>query len=320
MGDTQNASKVGLITPTYWRDLERCALLCESVDRHVTRFARHYLIVADDDMRLFAKFRTDRRVVLPLSDLLPRWLKPLPKFLRRRSRRFWGSFRAAPVNGWHVQQFAKIAMASTMSEDRACMLDSEVVFFRPFDASVNFGQNNLSPLYFRPRTIVANAPLHAPWVHSCHRLLGLGRPRFPAHDFIGPVIYWDQTDVRAMTARIEAVTELEWLEALCRARSISEYMLYGYFVLNNADAMRRHRLTTKTLCSTYWDTEPLDETAIEHMLRTAGRDQPAFLVQSFSNTPVSRIRAVLHRLQDDAAEPLAPLAPQMDLAPADELR
>ena len=50
-----------------------------------------------------------------------------------------------------------------------------------------------------------------------------------------------------MTARIEAVTGLEWVEALCRARSISEYMLYGYFVCNNADAMRRHRLTTQKL-------------------------------------------------------------------------
>ncbi len=74
MDNSRDARTVGLVTPTYRPDLERCALLCESVDRHVTSFARHYLIVADDDVRLFAKFNSERRLVLPVSEFLPRWL------------------------------------------------------------------------------------------------------------------------------------------------------------------------------------------------------------------------------------------------------
>ena len=58
---------VALITPTYSHDLERCTLLCESVDRHVGAFANHYLIVPDDELALFAKFNKSRRQVLPLS-------------------------------------------------------------------------------------------------------------------------------------------------------------------------------------------------------------------------------------------------------------
>jgi hypothetical protein len=55
MDPSRDPRTSGLITPTYRPDLGRCALLCESVDRHVTSFAKHYLIVADDDVRLFAK-------------------------------------------------------------------------------------------------------------------------------------------------------------------------------------------------------------------------------------------------------------------------
>jgi hypothetical protein len=40
------AGSMCLVTPTYWRDLELCELLCESIDRYVTSFEKHFLIVA----------------------------------------------------------------------------------------------------------------------------------------------------------------------------------------------------------------------------------------------------------------------------------
>lgn len=314
MDGSGSACTVGLITPTYRPDLERCALLCESVDRHVTSFARHYLIVADDEVPLFAQFTSGRRQVVPVSRFLPRWLKPMPAFIERNHRRYWWSLRSAPVNGWLVQQFAKIAAASSIPEHRACMIDSDVVFFRSFDASNPLRTGTRPPLYFRPREVAADAPLHARWVASSHRLLGLPPPVFPADDFIGHVIYWDRQTVRAMTARIETVTGVEWVEALCRERSVSEYMLYGYFVCNNSVAMQRHRLTAATPCVSYWDDVPLDEAAIEGMLRGAGADRAAFSAQSISGTPVSRIRAVLRRLQNDTAGRSASLAPAIETA------
>jgi hypothetical protein len=297
MDESRDMNSVGLVTPTYGRDIERCALLCESVDRYVTSFAKHYLIVADEELALFARFNGGRRQVLPLSQLLPPWLKPLPGFILRKNRRYWWSFRAMPVSGWHVQQFVKIAAASLFSEPRTCMLDSDVVFFRPFDACA-FAQPNPAPLFIRPREIAADAPLHAPWVRSSHRLLGLGEPAFPADDFIGHIIPWDRRTVRAMIARIEEVTGLDWLDALCRARDVSEYLLYGHFVRNTAGFTSDHRCTTKNLCLSYWDAAALDEPAVERMLRAAAADYVAFSAASFSETPVHRVRAVLARLAE----------------------
>src|ERR1700730_17351330 len=158
-------SAVALITPTYSHDLERCTLLCESVDRHVSAFANHYLIVPDDELAMFAKFDKGRRQVLPVSQLLPSWLKPLPRFIRRKNRRYWGSLRAMPVSGWHVQQFVKIRAASLFPQPRTCMLDSDVVFFRPCDVAP-FGRPNPVRLFARPRETAPDGPLHAPWIRS----------------------------------------------------------------------------------------------------------------------------------------------------------
>jgi hypothetical protein len=287
-------SAISLVTPTYWRDRDLCAMLCESVDRHLSSYVKHYLIVADEELPLFKGFNGARRVVVPSSQLLPAWLKPLPRFVQRKSRRYWWSLRAAPISGWHVQQILKIAAASQFPEERCCILDSDVVFFRRFDLSA-LQRPNPAPLYTVPREVTADAQLHAPWVRSSHRLLGLDEPAFPAPDFIGHIITWDRLAVRAMIERIETVTGLEWVEALCRMRNFSEYMLYGFFVQNSLRHMPQHFATERQQCLSYWGTDALDRSAIERMLGEAGEDYVALSAASISGTPVDVTRASLEK-------------------------
>jgi hypothetical protein len=286
---------VALITPTYSHDLERCTLLCESVDRYVTGFATHYLIVPDDELTMFTRFDRGRRQVLPLSQLLPSWLKPLPRFVRRNNRQYWWSMHGKPVNGWHVQQYVKIAMAYIAPETVSCMLDSDVAFFRPFDLS-DVAPANATPLFVAPGDVTDRLPNHVSWVRTSHRLLGLEAPSLPADDYIGHIIFWDQQAVRSMTARIEQVTGLEWIDALYRAHGISEYMLYGYFVRNNAPALRHHRRTTQSLCFSYWDSNPLDPAGLERLLRATPDHCVAFSSASINGTSVGDVRAALDQL------------------------
>ena len=79
-------------------------LLCESVDRHVTSFSTHYLLVPDADVACSLHLANAHRIVLPASWFLPDWLRPLPRLMQRKRRQFWWSLRARPVSGWHVQQ------------------------------------------------------------------------------------------------------------------------------------------------------------------------------------------------------------------------
>src|SRR5580698_11134582 len=90
---------VALLTPTYGRDLELCTLLCESVDRHVSSFTKHYLLVPDCDLSLFSHFESERRTVLPASRFLPASLRPLPRIVQRKRRQYSWSFRSKSESG-----------------------------------------------------------------------------------------------------------------------------------------------------------------------------------------------------------------------------
>jgi len=290
--DPNEMNPVALLTPTYGRDLELCTLLCESVDRHVSSFSKHYLLVPDCDLPLFSRFESERRIVLPASRFLPGWLRPLPTIFQRKRRQYWWSLRAKPASGWHVQQILKIAATIALPHRRYCILDSDVVFFRDFDLS-RFEYPNSIPLLSMPGMVTSDQVSHSRWVDTSHQLLGLPKPSLPASDFIGHIIFWDQETTRAMASKIEAVAKRDWIEALCRTREFSEYMLYGYFVQNDAQFARRHSPGSRTGCVSYWDSPKLGKPELNRLLGGADRNDVAFSAASFSGTPVPIIRSAI---------------------------
>lgn len=294
-------NSVALLTPTYGPDLALCTLLCESVDRHVGSFSKHYLLVPDSDVPLFAHLASDRRAVLPASQFLPKWLRPLPTIFQRKRRQYWWSFRTWPVSGWHVQQFLKIAATMSLPHQRYCILDSDVVFFRDFDLA-RFQHPHPIPLLALPEEITAQQVNHANWVGTTHQLLGLPTPSLPATDFIDHIIFWDQQTARAMAGRIEDVTGLEWVEALAKIHGFSEFMLYGYFVQNSEQFADRHVPISRTPCISYWETPTLGKTELNRLLRSANAHDVAFSVASFSGTPVHCIRAAIDDVRADASD------------------
>jgi hypothetical protein len=302
--------RVALLTPTYGRDLELCTLLCESVDRHVTSFSKHYLLVPDCDVELFSHLESDHRTILAASQFLPKWLRPLPRIVQRKRRQYWWSFRTMPVNGWHVQQYLKIAATVSLPNQRYCILDSDVVFFRDFDLS-RFEYPNPVPLLTMTNVVTADQARHSRWVATSHQLLGLPTPQLPASDFIGHIILWDQQTTRALVSKIEAVTNLHWVEALSQTRDFSEYMLYGFFVQNDA-ASAIHTAVPTTPCVSYWEQPTLSKAELKQLLQGADKYDVAFSVASFSGTPVETIRAAIA----ESGTLLAPIAPNHQFAGA----
>lgn len=282
---------VGLITPSHRGDLERCALLFDSIDRHVARRGEHYVVVHDEDVGLFARFRTNDRHILPVSDFLPSWLRPVPG-LRWRGRRYWWSFKGQPISGWHAQQIVKIQAASTLPEERFCLIDSDNVFFRDFNLSP-LARPNPVPMHVYRGGVTTKRPRHQLWIASASRMLGTEQAPLPADDYIDQIIVWDRETVQAMIARIEAVTGRNWVAALCRERDFSEYMIYGSFVANLPSAAGPHRIGTESLCRTYWDNEVLGKQDILGMLCSASPSQAALCIQSFGPTPLATISTSL---------------------------
>jgi hypothetical protein len=116
-----------------------------------------------------------------------------------------------------------------------------------------------------------------------------------------------------MTARIEEVNGIEWIDALYRAHAISEYMLYGLAVCSDVETLRRHRCTTQSPCFSYWDRKPLDKAALDNLLKAVPEHCVAFSSASFNGTSVHDVRAAVERLTNPqrarpgrTAPPVAP--------------
>lgn len=286
---------VSIITPSFHRDLEACRLLCETLDRHVTGFTDHYIVVTSDDLPLFAPLAGPHRHVVTEREVLEVKLYTIPFLWKGRRYRWLPGTR--PVYGWHIQQVLKFAMALAQPNPRVIFIDSDIFFVRPFDIAAFAGGASV-PLQFDRGAIVPAEAAHVTWLRTAHKLLGLDAPTLPADDFIGNMIVWDAGIVRQILERIEANAGEPWWTALLRARHFSEYLIYGTAVTSDPALMARHNAITEHPCLTYWEGPPLDAAGMRAFASRLRPDQSALGVQSFVGTPVQVLRDLALREEE----------------------
>jgi hypothetical protein len=299
--ETALSSSFALATPSYRGDVDRCRLLCASIDRFVSGHAVHYLLVEDRDVPLFRDLEGPRRRILAESRLLPRWLKPRPDPFSLGRRRVWAGLRAAsrglpPLRGWHAQQLRKFAVAKACTEDVILFADSDMLFVRPFDLGALERQGAVR-LYRKPDAITADMARHRPWCENASTRLGLGRPTYPGPDYINNLVSWRREHVLSLLALIERRSGRDWVTAIARDRQFSEYMIYGYYVerVLGLEAAG-HWPDPRELCKVYWfgeDVAGFDGLgSFEEVLEPW---QVAVGVQSFIGQPLDKIRALFER-------------------------
>ncbi len=246
-----------IATPSYAGDIERCRLLCASIDRFVSGHAMHYILVEDGDVALFRPLEGPRRTVLPESALLPSWLKARPDPFSLGKRRVWTSLGALargvpPLRGWHAQQLRKFALPLASREDVLLFADSDMLFLRPF-ALDSLTTDGAVRLYAKPDGITADMAEHVSWCGMAAALLALPAPTIPSPDYINNLVTWRRDNVLALHRHIEAVSGRGWVEAIARQRQFSEYMIYGYFVERVLGlAAAGHVADSHELCKSYW--------------------------------------------------------------------
>jgi hypothetical protein len=296
---------LAIVTPSYAADFERCELLCESLDAFAVDAFRHYIVVADHDHRQFAALSSPRREVIPDSELLPVWLKAVRRPFDRLGRHVWisGDIRKQirPLSGWHVQQLRKLALPRMIDQDVIVMADSDSMFVRPFGVS-NFKVDDEVRLYRRHGVIGVdpqNEADHVAWTRNAASALGLPEPSFPADDYINNLVSWRRDRALALVARIEALSGMQFVQALGRLGAFSEYQLYGAFASGPA-AMSGHFASADALSHTYWNGGALDRDGMRAFVDQLQPHQIALCVQSFTRTPVELMRG-LFKASADAA-------------------
>jgi hypothetical protein len=273
-----------LVTPSFSKDFERCALLIESVERFVAPHVRHYLVIDRRDVPLFTPFASARTKILVVEDIVPKWVMRVPGI-----RRFWLSLRTRPVKNWILQQMVKIAIPERITEDVLLYTDSDVFFVDPFDPRA-FERNGLVPLFveFGQR---GKIPSNDEWHAGAARLLGVIAQDSYDTNFVGNVVCWRRANAIAMLRRLEQVAGRHWAEVVAPLSGFSEYTLYGVYatqVLETAES--GHWLDGVIRTHNYWRPLPLDPPSLENFRKERTAIQHSVMISAKSHTKVADIR------------------------------
>jgi len=284
--------KTAIITPSYAADFERCRLLVDSIDAHVSNVADHYILVDSDDFPLFSSLKGPRRHIIDERDILPEWLRVMRGGIGQSARKIWYSTKTWPMRGWHVQQLRRIAIAAHIDHDGLLYCDSDMFFVRPFDGS-SLWQGDKLRLYRMPDGITADLDNHKKWLTTSSQLLGLGALELPHADYINNLVSWRREAVLDMCAHIENTTGRDWISSIGRNKTFSECMIYGCYVDDVLQEKSGHWHADKGLCLTYWDGAALDQNSLHQFVEQMDAEQYAVGIQSFTNTDTNMLRKIM---------------------------
>ncbi len=289
-----------IVTASYAGDLERCRLLCASMDRFVTGWNKHYLLVEDRDVAAFRSLETATRIIVPESALFPDWLRSWPDLLSLGRRRIWTGQGALmrgipPLRGWHAQQLRKLALPALMADDVFLYTDSDLMFLRPFDLAALSDERG-TRLYRKPAGLTADMPEHVSWCRSASRALGLPAPAIPSDDYINNLVTWTKANIQALHIHLEHRRGRHWMAEVAASRNFSECMIYGYFVDRVLGAKAAHWPAALPLARTIWGPEDWPAGGIAAAAAGLQEGQVAIGVQSFIGAEVKTLRAYLDQV------------------------
>ncbi len=288
-----------IITASYDRDFERCAILCESIDRHVTGHTCHYLLVDGPDVPLFSRLVGPKRRIITDTELMPWWFRRLPQQLLRKRKRAWISPFTSPMHGWQVQQMLRIAVASLIDDDGLFYCDSDTAFVRPFDLSSIW--NGASMRLYRNEHGARSADNdHMIWRDHAAVSVGIDPATSPDHDYVCSFVTWRRQTVLDMCAHMETVHGKSWVSVVGRSRKFSECMLYGAYV-DGVLAGKDHHVDNVTYCPMRWFNPAPSDAEMAALLSNLTEHQAGIGIQSFIPMDAQRFRDLALGKQQVAA-------------------
>lgn len=281
-----------IVTASFAPDLERCRLLCETMDRHVTGFSKHYILVESADVGLFKQLEGPNRIIVDEMDLFPKWIRAYPDPLHLFRRRIWLSLRTLPLRGWHAQQLRRIAIAEHINEDALFYCDSDVAFMRRFDCSSLWRDDELR-LFRRDKELLGPVPGDQKlWADNAADLLGIADGQISAHGYVGTLVAWKRELVLSMCRRIEQVQGRHWLEAIGRNRRFSECTIYGHYA-DDVVGLKGHFVDNTDYCKVFWFAPAPTESEFRKFIREMTPEQVAIGMQSFIGADIGYVRRLV---------------------------
>jgi hypothetical protein len=280
---------IGIITPSYPPDFERCRLLVQSVQRHLTPLVTHFLVVKREDAALFSALRGANVEIVIAEDILPWWLQKIPLV-----KNGWVSFRGALVRNWILQQIVKLSIARAVNRDVLAFFDSDVALVRPFDIR-SFIRDDRVRLFRVAHGNRLKASDPTPYsdidLGTC-RALQLPLMHVP-DNYEGQIITWRRDRALELHNHIARVHGTNWVEALTRIPVFYEYFLYGVFVDHVLQTDAGHFHDDTNICLAYWKESPMADAELHQFFDGIKPSQVAIMISSKSGIPASRYESML---------------------------
>ena len=277
---------LSIISPSYRNDLELCKDLHASLRRFGPKGVEHQVIVPRKDLSLFAGIGE----VHTAGEFLPRSFLAIPGNM-------WVNLKRPfpPVRGWITQQLIKIAAAAAAKTDVVLLVDSDLLFVRPFTGAT-FYQRGSARFYRSPDAIDERLPRHLLWHAVARRLLGLPpAPRPPLPDYICWPMAWDPNLVRGMIERVQQISGKPWPTVIGAELHFSEGILYGVYV---DEIVGGTPFTEQSMLSAAYSGEkPLDATTARAFMATLSAEDIAVMISAKSRTDLGISRQALGPLE-----------------------
>ena len=279
-----------VITPSYNLDLERCKLLCLSMDAFLSGPWHHYVVVDPVDFPLFAALAGPQRTVVNRADILPKGMHYVGKVPFMRLGRLWWSRRHGPIFGWQMQQFVKIFMASHVKQEAMMFLDSDIFFLKPLNI-------NLFLRGSKVRFSSSESPVDVVTGMKTNsiKLSGLSVSEVTKCVYEDQIVTWHRPTAIAMQDYLSKLHNKPWHEAIGAKIMFSEYTLYILFV-NYIQKANPHLYEDNTIyCKTLWTKETAKTTDIADFCSSLKPEQVAVCIQSLIGIPIDVYAQQLER-------------------------
>ncbi|MCU7836678.1 MAG: hypothetical protein KZQ83_15690 [gamma proteobacterium symbiont of Taylorina sp.] len=283
--------EIALITPSYAPDYQRCKLLCQSIEKFVSHYKKHVIIVDRSDYDLFKSLENNKTEIICKEDILPYWLKKIP------FSKWWFNFKGLPVRGWILQQIVKLSVHEFVDADIYVFADSDVTFIRPFDLSSTLNNDRVR-LCSMPRKTDDYSNLRKQhWHLSAAKILGVTDSSQLSRDYISQLVFWRRDTLQQLTRLIETRSHQNWKKTLTNCVDFSEYTLYGIFCEHVLKEQSGHYREPEELCYCSWHQEINSTENLQTFLSHVPGQFNSVLIQSNLGIDADEYSNLLARLK-----------------------
>ncbi|MDZ7683904.1 MAG: DUF6492 family protein [Gammaproteobacteria bacterium] len=232
---------------TWAGDRQHFDLLRHSLERSPLAAVPHDVVVQEEDLLQFERYRKASLRLISSRDVLPdqveasrrqarRWQQRLGRRLTTAAgslARYTGQPRWVRYTGWHTQQLCKLAMVAASEVDTVVVLDSDLIVTAHADTQDFIHGEGGAVCYQNWLSAAELSTKVRHWQATAHRLLGLDVPdEGPFDCYYDTPFVFHAPAVREMLSWLETRYGQPWWQTLLAQppRRWSEFGTYRTFL------------------------------------------------------------------------------------------